>query len=145
MARWLLAVGCPVSVWSRNPEKLAPFLERGAHTAAAPEACALVLRIGIDAEVAYEDLMGGWAASAMLVIQLAKACAGEFDGHGAFIGGLLGVQRLLAAFTAEARVDSALLPAEREVFQASVAEGRGGRGLSAIVSHYIQESAWAKQ
>jgi 3-hydroxyisobutyrate dehydrogenase-like beta-hydroxyacid dehydrogenase len=111
------------------------------HAVAAAEASALVLRSGIDPTVAHEALMGGWAASTMLDEQLPKACAGDFDGHGAFIGGLIEVQRLVAGFVADAGVDSALLGPVREVFEASVDDGRGGQALAAMVTHYLKEQA----
>lgn len=121
--------------------KLVNQLLVSTHAVAAAEASALVLRSGIDPAVAHEALMGGWAASAMLDQQLPKACAGDFDGHGAFIGGLLEVQRLVAAFAREAGVDSALLPPVREVFEASADAGHGGQALAAMVTHYLKEQA----
>jgi len=112
-----------------------------AHAVAAAEASALVLRSGIDPTVAHEALMGGWAASTMLDQQLPKACAGDFDGQGAFIGGMIEVQRLVAGFIDGAGIDSALLGPVREVFEASVEAGRGDQALAAMVTHYLKEQA----
>ncbi|WP_417219549.1 NAD(P)-dependent oxidoreductase [Arthrobacter sp.] len=106
------------------------------HALAAAEAAALVHASGIDPEVAHNALMGGWAASTMLDMQLPAACAREFDGGGASIGGLIEVQRLVAALMAEADVDSALLDPTRRAFDTAVDAGHGGHSLAALVTNY---------
>ncbi|MHB1172135.1 MAG: NAD(P)-dependent oxidoreductase [Lacisediminihabitans sp.] len=108
------------------------------HAVAAAEASALVLRSGIDPRVAHEALMGGWAASTMLDLVLPIACAGDFESKGAFVGGMLEIQRLVAEFTAEVGVESVLLGPVRSVFEATVDSGRGDQALAAMVTHYTE-------
>lgn len=115
------------------------------HAVAAAEASALVLRSGIDPVVAHEALMGGWAASTMLDLQLPKACDGDFDGGGAFIGGLLEVQRLISQFADQAGVNSALLDPVRGAFASAVDAGHGQHALAAMVTNYHDEAEPGQQ
>lgn len=116
--------------------KLINQLLVSAHAVVAAEAAALVRSNGIDPEVAHSALMGGWAASAMLDMQLPAACAGDFDDGGASIGGLIEVQRLVANLMNEAGVDSTLLGPIRGAFGAAVDAGHAGHSLAALVTNY---------
>ncbi|WP_146111873.1 NAD(P)-dependent oxidoreductase [Arthrobacter sp. MYb227] len=106
------------------------------HAVAAAEASALVLENGIDPTIAHEALMGGWAASTMLDIQLPKACASEFESDGAAIGGLIEVQNLVADFCAESNFSSRLLGPVKDVFAQAVADGHEASALSALVTQF---------
>jgi 3-hydroxyisobutyrate dehydrogenase-like beta-hydroxyacid dehydrogenase len=107
------------------------------HAVAAAEASALVLRNDIDPETAHEALMGGWAASTMLDLQLPKACAGDFSSGGANVGGLLEVQRLVSELAESSGIRSEMLQPVRRVFQAVTDGGRGQEGLATLVNHYL--------
>lgn len=106
------------------------------HAVAAAEAAALVQANGIDPLVAHEALMGGWAASTMLDLQLPKACAQDFESGGAAIGGLIEVQKLVSDFCAQSDIHSNLLGPVKQVFANAVEHGHGDSGLPALVSQY---------
>lgn len=126
------------------------------HAVVAAEASALVMRSGINPQIAQEALMGGWAASTMLDIQLPKACASDYASGGAAVGGLIEIQRLISAFVDEAGIRSAVLGPVRQVFDDSVQSGHGASGLASLVTQYLgpdgqgtavktdQEQSWTK-
>lgn len=118
--------------------KLINQLLVSAHAVAAAEASALVLRAGIDPATAHEALMGGWAASTMLDLQLPKACAADYSSTGAAVGGLVEVQRLIADMAEQYGFDSALLGPVRRVFDATVQRGLGNGGLAALADCYAE-------
>lgn len=118
--------------------KLINQLLVSAHAVAAAEASSLVLRAGIDPATAHEALMGGWAASTMLDLQLPKSCAADYTSAGAAVGGLVEVQRLIAEMTAEYGFDSVLLGPVRRVFDATVRRGLGDGGLAALADCYAE-------
>lgn len=106
------------------------------HAVAAVEASALARRHGIDGETAREALMGGWAASTMLDLQMPKVFADDFSSGGASIGGLVEVQRLVAGMVASAQISSELLGPVRRVFEEVVSAGYGDDGLASLIHHY---------
>lgn len=109
------------------------------HSVAAAEASALAIKAGIDGQTAHEALMGGWAASTMLDLQMPKAFAADFSSGGASLGGLLEVQRLVADMIAQSGTTSELLNPVRKVFQSVASSGHADEGFSAIVVHYLAD------
>jgi 3-hydroxyisobutyrate dehydrogenase len=108
------------------------------HVVAAAEASALVLREGIDPEVAHRVLMGGWAASAMLDRELPKACASDFADTGATVGKLVEVQPMIDALLHRAGVASMLFGPARAAFDRAVDAGAADLDLAAVVTGYLQ-------
>jgi 3-hydroxyisobutyrate dehydrogenase-like beta-hydroxyacid dehydrogenase len=106
------------------------------HALAAAEASVLAIRHGIDGDTAREALMGGWAASAMLDLQMPKVFANDFSSGGATIGGLLEVQRLVAGMVSSAGTTSELLGPVRKVFEAVASSGHARDGFSSLAHHY---------
>ena len=115
--------------------KLVNQLLVSVHMAAAAEAGALLLALGIPIEVAMPVLGGGWAASAMLARELPRVLASDFDSAGATIGGLVGVQELVSAIYAEAGIPPRLMPVVRELFSAAAVD-RADSDPAALVESY---------
>jgi len=108
------------------------------HVVAAAEASALVVREGIDPQVAHSVLMGGWAASAMLDREMPKACTSDFADTGATVGKLVEVQPMISALLQRAGVESKLFGPARAAFDRAVADGAADLDLAAVVTGYLQ-------
>ncbi len=139
--RSVLSAYCTQITWvgasgSGERLKLVNQLLVSVHIAAAAEASAVVMREGIDPEVALRVLMGGWAASAMLERTMPRACRGEFADSGATVGKLAEVQPLITELLRHADIDSRLLGPVRRLFDESAAEDGANRDLSALVTRY---------
>lgn len=106
------------------------------HIAAAAEASALVAASGIDASVARETLMGGWAASTMLDRVMPRVASGDFSDSGATVGKLAEVQPLIAAMLASSGIEPRLFPAAHALFDETVASGKQDLDIAAVVSRY---------
>ncbi|MFJ4211042.1 NAD(P)-dependent oxidoreductase [Paenarthrobacter sp. NPDC089675] len=111
------------------------------HAVAAAEASALAINAGIDGKTAHDALMGGWAASTMLDLQMPKAYAADFSSGGASTGGLLEVQRLVSEMISQSGTSSELLGPVRKVFQSVSDSGHADDGFSALLLHYLGEDA----
>ncbi len=139
--RSVLSAYCTQITWvgasgSGERLKLVNQLLVSVHIAAAAEASAVVMREGIDPEVALQVLMGGWAASAMLERTLPRACRGDFTDTGATVGKLAEVQPLIMNLLRHAGIDSRLHGPVRKLFDESAAEDGATRDLSALVTRY---------
>jgi 3-hydroxyisobutyrate dehydrogenase-like beta-hydroxyacid dehydrogenase len=108
------------------------------HVVAAAEASALLLRAGIDAEVAHAVLTRGWAASAMLDRGLPRAAAGDFAESGATVGRILEAQALIDDMLREAGVRSRLFGPTRAAFDHAASHGAADLDLSALVLQYLR-------
>jgi 3-hydroxyisobutyrate dehydrogenase-like beta-hydroxyacid dehydrogenase len=111
------------------------------HLASAAEAAAMIRRLGLPPETADRVLGSGWAASAMLARTLPRADARDYESVGATIGGLLEVQRLVAALGERNGVTLTAFPAARSVFDLSVAAGHAGSDPAALVETYLTQPA----
>jgi 3-hydroxyisobutyrate dehydrogenase-like beta-hydroxyacid dehydrogenase len=80
--------------------------------------------------------MGGWAASRMLDLQMAKAVAGDFSGGGSGIGKFLDVIGLVPGLLASARMPSELFSVVETVFRSTVNDGHADDSFAALVTHY---------
>jgi 3-hydroxyisobutyrate dehydrogenase-like beta-hydroxyacid dehydrogenase len=77
----------------------------------------------------------------MLARTLPRADAGDYESVGATIGGLLEVQRLVAALAQRNSVTLTTFPAARSVFDVSVAAGHAGSDPAALVESCLTEPA----
>ena len=116
--------------------KLVNQLLVAVNSVATAEASALVTRLGIDPAAAHDGLMGGWAASRMLDLQMAKAVAGDFSGGGSGIGKFLDVIGLVPGLLASARMPSELFSVVETVFRSTVNDGHADDSFAALVTHY---------
>ncbi len=114
--------------------KLVNQLLVGCHVAAAAEAAALLRALRIEPAAALRVLTAGWAASAMLERCLPRALRGDHAGDGAPIGGMVEIQRLVAALAADAGAPLRLVPTVRALFEDAVAAGLGDHDLSGLVA-----------
>ena len=103
--------------------------------ATAAEAAALVRTLGIDSAVAREALMGGWAASRRLELQLEPAVRGERGDDGAGTAKFREVLRLVSGMLAAEGVESALLPGVEATWASAVAATPDGSFASLIVPY----------
>lgn len=106
------------------------------HVAAAAEASALIIREGIDPNIAHRVLMGGWAASAMLDRTLPRAARGDFANSGATVGKLIEVQPLVAEMLRHAGVASPMFSAAQQQFDTTADAGGTDLDLAALVTAY---------
>ncbi len=119
--------------------KLVNQLLVSVHVAAAAEATALVLRSGIDPDVARRVLMGGWAASTMLERTMPRVVQAEYSGSGATIDKLVEAQPLIAAQLDAARVQAPMFTAARARFDEAMARGDGDLDLAALAGPILED------
>lgn len=93
-----------------------------AHSVAAAEAAVMLSAAGVDALVAREALLGGWAASRRLDLQLVDSMRGRFDSDGAGLGKFLKDLDHVSALASGVGLASALLPGIRSSWDAAAAQ-----------------------
>lgn len=106
-----------------------------AHSVAAAEAAALIRDAGIEPEGALEALMGGWAGSRRLELQLVDSVRGEYGPDGADLDLFREILRLVGGAFEDAGIESTLLPGVEETWDRAAAKHPRGR-LASLASAY---------
>lgn len=115
--------------------KLVNQLLVAVHSVAAAEAGALLRANSIDPSVAVEALMGGWAASRRLELQLVDTINGDYAPDGASVGSFLPILSLVRDALTSARVTSSLLTGVEQTWSTAAARDPAA-AFSALITAY---------
>lgn len=115
--------------------KLVNQLLVAVHSVAAAEAGAMIRANNIDPSVAVDALMGGWAASRRLELQLVDTVNADYAPDGASVGSFLPILGLVRDALTSADMTSSLLDGVEQTWSAAAARDSAA-AFSALITAY---------